>query len=188
MKTRTVCAVTVRENANPVGYCCWAFRSSSHSLGSVGQKSAERLRISSCLVYDGHFCTTAFSMGLIFQWRTVFLRLGPGGCRKHNFWTTRVKNRLKFIYSESWRRELSIGIYMCPIGGGGGLGGSRVTPLQSFTGSLLRNFKYIIGIISSSPVDWHPFGATWVKGGVCGHVQKSDAHVLGCRPRGESSQ
>jgi len=77
---------------------------------------------------------------------------------------------------------------MCPIGGGGGLGGSRVTPLQSFTGSLLRNFKYIIGIISSSPVDWHPFGATWVKGGVCGHVQKSDAHVLGCRPRGESSQ
>jgi hypothetical protein len=23
----------------------------------------------------------------------------------------------------------------------------------------------------------------WVKGGVCGHVQKSEAHALVCRPR-----
>ena len=28
----------------------------------------------------------------------------------------------------------------------------------------------------------------WVKVGVCGHVQKSEAHAPGCKPRGESSQ
>jgi len=64
------------------------------------------------------------------------------------------------MYSESWRRELSIGIYMGPIGGGGGgRGGPEFfgPPLQKFTGSLLRKFKYIIGILSSTPVDWHPF-------------------------------
>jgi len=28
----------------------------------------------------------------------------------------------------------------------------------------------------------------WVKGGgVCGHAQKSEAHALGCKPRGESA-
>jgi len=30
-------------------------------------------------------------------------------------------------------------------------------PPQKFTGPLLRDFKYIIGILGSSPVDWHPF-------------------------------
>ena len=35
-----------------------------------------------------------------------------------------MSNRFNFIYLESWRRELSIGIYMGPIGGGGGGGGS----------------------------------------------------------------
>ena len=29
--------------------------------------------------------------------------------------------------------------------------------LQNLTGPLLGNFKYIIGILSSSPVDWYPF-------------------------------
>ena len=29
-----------------------------------------------------------------------------------------LSNRLKFIYSESWRRELLIGTYMSQIGGG----------------------------------------------------------------------
>ena len=97
---------------------------------------------------------------------------------------------IRITCSESWRLKLSIGIYMSRIGGrvwwGGG---SRVfwTPLQKFTGSLLQNFIYI-GIFSSSTVDWHPFWEIWVKGGVCGHVQKSEAHALGCRPRGESSQ
>ena len=62
------------------------------------------------------------------------------------------------------------------------------TPLQKFTGPLLQNYGNISGILSSSPVGWHPFEANWVKGGVCGHVQKSEAHTLGCRPRGESSQ
>jgi hypothetical protein len=43
-------------------------------------------------------------------------------------------------------------------------------------------------ILSLRTVDWHPLWANWVKGGVCGHGQKSEAHVLGCRPRGESSR
>ena len=103
-----------------------------------------------------------------------------------------VSNRLKIIYLEFWCRELSIGIYMGPIGGGeGGEGGgaqSFLDPPSKNLRSLLRNFKYIIWIPSSSSVDWDPFWAIWVKGGVCGHVQKSEAHALGCRPRGESSQ
>ena len=37
-----------------------------------------------------------------------------------------VSNQLKIIYSESWCRELSIGIYMSRIGGGGGPGGPRM--------------------------------------------------------------
>ena len=31
------------------------------------------------------------------------------------------------------------------------------SPLQKFTGSLLRKLEYIIGFLSSNPVDWHPF-------------------------------
>ena len=80
---------------------------------------------------------------------------GTGGASKHNF-KQHVSNRLKLIYSESWRQELLIGIYMGPIGGGGNpefFG----TPLQNFTGPLLQKFEYISGIFSSSPVDWPPF-------------------------------
>jgi len=58
--------------------------------------------------------------------------------------------------------------------------------LQFFLGHFHENLN--IRILSSSPVDCHPFWADWVKGGVCGHVQKSEAHALGCRPQGESSQ
>ena len=66
-------------------------------------------------------------------------------------------------YSESPQQELSIGICMGPIRGGGGVGvprgGSELFGggLQKLTGPLLRNFKYIVGILSSSPVDSHPF-------------------------------
>jgi len=44
-------------------------------------------------------------------------------------------------------------------GGGRGLGGSEFfgPPLQKSTGPLLQNFKYIREILSSSPIDWHPF-------------------------------
>ena len=69
--------------------------------------------------------------------------------------------------------------------GGGGVGGGRGRsdffgpPLQKITGPLLRNFEYVIGIFSSSPVDWHPFRANWVKGGDCGHGLKSEARALG---------
>ena len=79
---------------------------------------------------------------------------------------------------------------MGPIGGGGGgRGGPEFFgPPSKNLQSLLRNFVTIIGILSSSRVDWDPFKANWVKGGARGHVQKSEAHALGCRPRGESSQ
>jgi len=82
---------------------------------------------------------------------------------------------------------------MGPIGGGGVWVGSEslelpFAPPAKFNGPLLRDFKYISGILSSNSVDWHPFEANWVKGRVCGHVQKSEAPALGCRPRGESSQ
>jgi len=45
------------------------------------------------------------------------------------------------------------------IRGGGGWGGFEFfgPPLQKFTGPLLQNCKHISGILSSSPVNWHPF-------------------------------
>ena len=101
-----------------------------------------------------------------------------------------MSNRFRFIYSESWRRKLSIGIYLGPIKGGGGRGGPKFLgpPLQNFTGPLLRNFKHIIGI----PVQAQSIGTLFerigLRKGVCGHVQKSEANALGWRPRGESSQ
>jgi len=93
-------------------------------------------------------------------------------------------------------------VWVGALGGGyWGGGGSRAPKLKKGLTSntfflappgrsknFLRNFKYIRGILISLPIDWHPFWANWVKGGVCGHVQKSEAHALGCRPRGESSQ
>ena len=50
-------------------------------------------------------------------------------------------------------------------GWGGVRGGPEFLgpPLQKVTGPLLRNFEYIIGILSLSPVDWHPYWANWVK-------------------------
>ena len=60
--------------------------------------------------------------------------------------------------------------------------------LHFLSGQLPRNFKFIVGVLILSPVDWHPFWANCVKREVCEHVQKSEAHALGCRPRGKSSQ
>ena len=56
--------------------------------------------------------------------------VGSITCGRH------VSNRLNFIHSESWRRELSIGTYMGPIGGGGVRGGPEFLgpPLQNNTG------------------------------------------------------
>ena len=85
----------------------------------------------------------------------------------------------------------SIGIYGSNRRGGGVRGGPEFygPPLRNFTGPLLRNYKYITRILSSSIVDWDLFQANWVKGGGgCGNVQKSEAHTLRCRPRKESSQ
>ena len=42
---------------------------------------------------------------------------------------------------------------------GGGSGGFRLfgTPPPEFTGAFSRNYNYIFEILSSSPVDGHPF-------------------------------
>ena len=54
-----------------------------------------------------------------------------------------VSNQLNFIYLKYWRRELPIGMYMGPIGGGVVWGSPEFfgPPLQKFTGSLLRNIN-----------------------------------------------
>eukprot|EP00983_Pelagomonas_calceolata_P052004 1142655-Pelagomonas_calceolata.AAC.1 len=79
---------------------------------------------------------------------------------------------------------------MSPIRGGGGQwvvgGGSTFLgpPLQNFSGSLLQDFKYIIGFLSSRTVDWHPLSANWVKGGVWVHGWESVPCAQGCWQQG----
>ena len=50
-------------------------------------------------------------------------------------------------------------------------------PLQKFPGTLIRNLNYISAILSSSPVDWHPFWANWVKGGGSVDMSKCQRHT-----------
>ena len=69
---------------------------------------------------------------------------------------------------------------MGPIEGGGVVRGGPEffgPPLKRFTGPLIGNFKYIIGILGSSPVDWHPFWANWVKGGGSVDMSNSQRHT-----------
>ena len=44
-------------------------------------------------------------------------------------------------------------------GEGGGSGGFDFLgpPFQNSTGAFSRKYNYIFGILSSNPVDWHPF-------------------------------
>ena len=55
-----------------------------------------------------------------------------------------------------------------------------------FTGPLLRDFKYISGILSSSSVDWYPFEANWVTGGGSVDMSKSQRHMRSGADRGVS--
>jgi hypothetical protein len=86
-----------------------------------------------------------------------------GGCRKHNFWTARVKPT-EIIILKSLCREQSIGIYIWVESGRGGWGG--VVPggvlvilrgVSNFFWAISTESKYIIRILSSSPVNCHPF-------------------------------
>ena len=56
--------------------------------------------------------------------------------------------------------------------------------LQKFSGSLAANYKYIFGILSSSPVDWHPCWVLYLKGGVLvpGHrvAWNAPSRLRGC--------
>ena len=75
-------------------------------------------------------------------------------------------------------------------GGGGGWGGSEFlgTPSRIFLG----HFYEILNVSAESPAQAQSIGTLFeqigLRGGVGGHVQKSEAHALECRPRGESSQ
>ena len=85
-----------------------------------------------------------------------------GGASPCKFWTSTIKRILYFIIGIL--RLRAIDWYINEFnprrsGGGGGQGGFDFLgpPLQNFTGAFYRNYKYIFGIFSSSPVDWHPF-------------------------------
>jgi hypothetical protein len=107
--------------------------------------------------------------------RKVCLFVTAGGCRKNNFWTTRVTSIKNYIFGILTSRAINWYIYESNPGGGGGpmwlifLGGFSSGPLP-------RNFKHI-GIRSSSPVDCHPFLANWVKGGGSVDMSKSQRHM-----------
>ena len=87
---------------------------------------------------------------------------------KLNIWNPDVKSYwLVYIWVKSGRG----GLGWSP---GGGFSLGRVSPVVS--GQLPQNSKYITGILSSSPVDCHPFWASWVKGGSI-DMSKSQRHT-----------
>eukprot|EP00983_Pelagomonas_calceolata_P020424 644173-Pelagomonas_calceolata.AAC.2 len=57
-------------------------------------------------------------------------------------------------------------------------------PLQNFSRPVLHDCKHIIGFLSSSPVDWHPFAANWAKGRGCLHGWESVPCAEGCGQQG----
>jgi len=75
-----------------------------------------------------------------------------GGRSLCNFWTGCTNFPSELVIRnpdvESFRL---VHVWVQSEGGGSG------TPLQILIGPLLRNFKYIVGILSSSTVDWYPF-------------------------------
>jgi len=76
------------------------------------------------------------------------------------------------------------------------IGGGGVRGVQSFLDPPSKNLpghSYEISNLSSeSSAQIQSIGTLFeqigLRKGVCGHVQKSEAHALGCRPRVESSQ
>ena len=97
------------------------------------------------------------------------INIESGGRNKCNFWTARVKSTKNNIFENLSSRAFDWYMYGSDPrrgrGGGASFFGGVSGGLQKFSGPLLRNFKYIVGILSSSPVDSHPFWANWVKGG-----------------------
>ena len=73
-------------------------------------------------------------------------------------------------------------------GGGGGGGSSFLDPPSK---NLLGHSYKIVNTLAESSAQAQSIGTLFeqigLRGRVCGHVQKSEAHALGCRPR-ESSQ
>jgi len=109
------------------------------------------------------------------------------GCRKHNFWTACTHPVKNYIFGNLMSRAIDWYIYELNRRGVGP-GGSRVfwTPPPKITGSLLRRVQVYHRNPRLKPSRLAPFfEQIGLRGGVCGHVRKSEAHALGCRQRGE---
>ena len=81
---------------------------------------------------------------------------------------------------------------MGKIRGGGGVWGGP-SFLEPPSKNLLGHSYEILNIPSESTTQAQSIGTLFGQigsrgGGICGHVQKSEAHAIGCRQRGESRQ
>ena len=95
-----------------------------------------------------------------------------------------MSNQFKIMYLETSCRELSIDICMGRIGGGAGGGLSFLDPPSK---NLLGHSYKILNTSAESSAQAQSFHTLFnlieLRGGSCGHVQWSEAHALGCRPR-----
>jgi len=69
----------------------------------------------------------------------IFFRGAAGKCRKHNFWTARVKSITIYIFGILMSRAIDWYIYESNRKGGGSGKGVFGAPLQKITGPLLQN-------------------------------------------------
>ena len=109
-----------------------------------------------------------------------------GGVRKHNFWTARVKSIKNYIFEILTSRPINWyinGSIRGGVVGGVSRCGFSWGSLQFFLGHFHENLN--IRILSSSPVDCHPFWADWVKGGSV-EMFKSQRHTRSGAGRGVS--
>ena len=118
----------------------------------------------------------------------------PGGASKLNFWTACKNLDINYIFGILTSRAFDWYMYGSNGRGGGGGGSeffrpplSSSPPSKRFIGPLLRNLKISSKSLAQAQSIGTLFEQIGLRGG-SGHVQKSEAHVLGCRPRGESSR
>jgi hypothetical protein len=113
--------------------------------------------------------------------------LPAGGLKDHNFLTSRVNRNINFIFGIL--TSIAIDWYMNESimrgSKGGGIqegSGNFGEGLQKYTGPLSQKIKKI-GILSSSPVDWHPCWVIWLRGR-SGCLVIEMHGMSPCRPRG----
>ena len=87
-------------------------------------------------------------------------------------------------------RAINWYIYESNRGGGGVFPDGFLVFSGGFSSFFLGHFHGIFKDLSESSAQAQPIATHFEQigfRGVCGHVQKSEAYALGCRPRGESS-